>query len=232
MWLGVASQCNYVAISSNLTTMSNLLVTGKTTLSNLTVGVGGAIDQGALNVTGTLTSVTLSNTGTFSNAGNAVFGSSVGVGTSTPAYPLDVVGNARVSGSISVPSCAFTSTTTATSFAMPPTIAYTSFNRNAFQTESTSGTIILGGWAVFSPPVKGGAVFMTDIIVNGVHVPCMVTINGGSSQVFPFFTYGYAGIDGLSMRASSSTAGGTYLGIISQSLSSGTAVTVIYTPLF
>ena len=101
MWLGVASQCNYVAISSNLTTMSNLLVTGKTTLSNLTVGVGGEIDQGALNVTGILTSATLSNTGTLSNAGVAVFGGNLGVGTSAPAYPLDVVGNINCSGSIS-----------------------------------------------------------------------------------------------------------------------------------
>jgi len=53
---------------------------------------------------GTIISASHSNNGTFSNAGIAVFGGSLGIGTNAPAYPLDVTTNARISGNLYTPS--------------------------------------------------------------------------------------------------------------------------------
>ena len=95
IWLGGASGApNVLSIGSNVTTTSNLTVSGLTTLSNLTVS-------------GTVTGFNgVSSNQSFSNvyssnitASNATF-SNIGVGTRAPAYPLDVVGNISCTGNI------------------------------------------------------------------------------------------------------------------------------------
>ena len=89
---GVNSNQSFSNVYSSNITASNVSFSNVTVSSLLTANGGiSAVGQ-------TITSANLTNTGVFSNTGNALFGSLVGVGTLTPSYPLDVVGNARISG--------------------------------------------------------------------------------------------------------------------------------------
>lgn len=91
---GVSSNQSFSNVYSSNIYGSNVYGSNAT-FSNLTVGIGGENDTGKLSCVG------LSNAGGFSNAGVAVIGGNLGVGTNSPAYPLDVVGNINCSGSIS-----------------------------------------------------------------------------------------------------------------------------------
>jgi hypothetical protein len=68
----------------------NLTVSGATTLSNLTV-------------TGTVTGISVGGGVNSNQSFSNVYSSNVGIGTNMPAYPLDVVGTARVTGIVPAP---------------------------------------------------------------------------------------------------------------------------------
>jgi hypothetical protein len=98
VWIGSASASgsNYIQINSNIVAITGALTAANISATTLTAS--GQTTLSNLTVTGNVTGFNgVSSNQSFSN----VYSSNIGIGTNTPAYPLDVVGNAKFSGNIS-----------------------------------------------------------------------------------------------------------------------------------